>query len=68
MQQGTRPTDGVKQADCKITIAVPEDVGVEIAWRVKARRKKDPAYSRNDYFRAMIQEHFQRHPFNGDRE
>lgn len=63
MQRGPKATDDVNQSANKITIAVPEDVAVEISWRVKARRVKDPAYSRNDFFRAMILDHFKRHPF-----
>lgn len=63
MQQGLKPEAGeVNQSSCKITCAVPDDMGFEISRRVKIRRKKDPAFSRNDFFRAMILEHFQRHP------
>lgn len=66
MQQGTKPQDGDEnQAGTKMTISVPDSMAIELGHRVKARRKKDPAYSRNDWFRALILDHFRRHPGNG---
>jgi len=66
MQQGVKPANGEEnQAACKITCALPDSMAVEISRRVKARRIKSPAFSRNDLFREMILEYFNRHPSNG---
>ena len=58
----TTAIENERQTECKITIGLPNSLAVEISTRVRAKRRKDPAYSRNDWFRNVLREYMLRHP------
>jgi hypothetical protein len=63
MQQGIKPLTGEEnQSEFKLTISVPPSMGAEISRRIKSRRRKEPAFSRNDLMRLILLEYFRRHP------
>lgn len=60
---GVKPgADEERQADTKLTTWVPAAMAVDISWRVKERRAKQPRFSRNDLVREMVREFQKRHP------
>jgi len=64
---GVRPQEGEeKKSTTQLTIAVPTSMAVDISRRVKAKRRDDPYFSRNDLMRKALGEYLSRHPFNGD--
>jgi hypothetical protein len=64
---GRRPDsdEEERQASTQLTISVPDSMAIEISQRVKARRRGEPHFSRNDLMRIMIGEYCSRHPFRG---
>jgi hypothetical protein len=63
VQNGVKPSPGEEpQSGTQITVCIPDSMATEISQRVKARRQKEPHFSRNDFVRNVFREHFQRHP------